>query len=244
MTDRAFKTVLGFVIATAALLPVSHLVSAQQTPATKFKHAVVRSHDSAKIIELLSELPDAGFPRDIARRAQGIAVFPLVTKQSVLFQQSVEGYGVISARQADGWTLPAFYRFVGSGFTGKFAGESKMAVILLFMNKETVNWFSKGRVYLEDEKKAIAGPVGPLTEEQKKQLVGVNMFGYVYLESKLIGTDFGTTFKQFLLNPDNNINTPMYGMKGRIVLAGKPIDPAKFPAGIPAFQEALQKYYP
>lgn len=231
-------------LSSAMVLPVSHGTVAQQPAATKFKHAVVRSQDSAKIIELLNELPEQGFPRELAARAQAVAVFPLVTKQSVLFQQSMQGFGVVSTRQADGWSLPAFYNFIGSGYTGKFAGESKMAVILLFMNKETVNWFSKGRVYLKDQKKAIAGPVGTMTDEQKNELAEANIFGYVYSESKLMGTNFGSTFRQFLLNPDNNINKPIYGMKGREVLAGKKIDPATFPAGIPAFQEALRKYYP
>ena len=238
------RLLLIALVATAVVTPVPHSTVAQQPAASKFKHAVVRSQDAAKIIELLTELPEQGFPRELAARAQAVAVFPLVTRQTVLFQQTIEGYGVVSARQADGWSLPAFYKFVGSGYTRKFVGESKMAVILLFMNKETVVWFSKGRVYLKDEKKTIAGPVGTITDEQRKELAGVNIFGYVYSESKLIGTNFGTTFKQFLLNPDNNINKPMYGMKGREVLAGKEVDPAILPAGIPAFQEALRKYYP
>lgn len=242
----AFAILAAFLssVLSVIVLPVSHATVAQQPAATKFKHAVVRSQDSAKIIELLNELHEQGFPRELAARAQAIAVFPLVTKQSVLFQQSMEGYGVVSIREADGWSLPAFYKFIGSGFTGKFSGESKMAVILLFMNKETVAWFSKGRVYLKDQKKAIAGPVGIMTDEQRKELAGANIFGYVYSEGKLIGTDFGTTFKQFVLNPDNNINKPMYGMKGREVLAREKIDPATLPAGITAFQEALRKYYP
>lgn len=239
-----FKTALGVLITTAMVSAVSHGTITQQPAATKFNHAVVRSSDAAKIIELLTELPEQGFPRELAARAQAVAVFPLVTKQTILFQQGMEGYGVVSIRQADGWSLPAFYKFAGSGYTGKFAGESKMAVILLFMNRETVNWFSKGRVYLKDQKKVIAGPVGTLTEAQKQELAGANIYGYVYSESKLIGTNFGTTFKQFLLNPDNNINKPLYGIKGREVLAGKKIDPSTFPAGIAAFQEALRKYYP
>ena len=107
-----------------------------------------------------------------------------------------------------------------------------------------MNWFSKGRVYLKDQKKVIAGPVGTMTDAQNQESAGANIYGYVYSESKLVGTNFGTTFKQFLLNPDNNINKPLYGIKGREVLAGKKIDPATFSAGIPAFQEALRKYYP
>ncbi|HEY3040058.1 MAG TPA: lipid-binding SYLF domain-containing protein [Pyrinomonadaceae bacterium] len=243
MANQLVRSVGIGLSAITILLPVLPSAATQQ-PTAKFKHAVVRSNDSAKIIELLNELPEQGFPKDLAARAQAVAVFPLVTKQTVLFQQSMEGYGVVSAREGNGWSMPAFYKFAGSGYTGKFAGESKMAVILLFMNKETVNWFSTGRVHLKDQKKAIAGPVGTMTEEQKKELASVNIFGYVYSESKLIGTNFGTTFKQFLLNPDNNINMPMYGMKGRLVLAGNQVDASKLPDGIPAFREALQRYYP
>jgi hypothetical protein len=61
----------------------------------------------------------------------------------------------------------------------------------------------------------------------------------------LSGKAFGKSFwKSFLLNPDNNINTPLYGMKGREVLAGKKIEnTAVIPATIPKVTEALEKYY-
>jgi hypothetical protein len=45
------------------------------------------------------------------------------------------------------------------------------------------------------------------------------------------------------LNPDNNINNPVYGMKGREVLAGKQIDPSTVVPGITSFQDALTKYF-
>lgn len=50
-------------------------------------------------------------------------------------------------------------------------------------------------------------------------------------------------WKSFGLNPDNNINKPMYGMKGREVQSGKKVDPSTVPAGISAYQEALEKHY-
>jgi hypothetical protein len=40
------------------------------------------------------------------------------------------------------------------------------------------------------------------------------------------------------------INKPMYGLKGREVLAGKPVDISTVPNGLTAFKEALEKYYP
>lgn len=216
----------------------------QSWKALKYKHAIVRSQDAAKIIEVLNEVRDVGFPRELVDKAEGIAVFPLVNEETALFMLTVKGYGVISARTSEGWSLPAFYGFTGGGYTGKFISIEEMAVVLLFMNKEVMASFEKGGVQLKDRKKAVAGPVGSVTDEQRKELAGAGILSYVYSNSKLKGNNFGTTFKNFLVNPDNNINKPMYGMKGREVLAGKPVDTSTLPSGLTAFKEALEKYYP
>ena len=75
---------------------------------------------------------------------------------------------------------------------------------------------------------------------------GAQILAYAYLNGKLSGKSFGKSFwKSFLLNPDNKINTPLYGMKGREVLAGKKIQATgAIPPTIPTFTEQLQKYYP
>jgi lipid-binding SYLF domain-containing protein len=216
----------------------------QSSKAQKFQHAIVRSKDAAKIIEVLNEVRDVGFPRELVNKAEGIAIFPLVDEETALFMLTVKGYGVISARTSEGWSLPAFYGFTGGGYTGKFISIEEMAVVLLFMNKEAMAWFEKGGVQLKDRKKAVAGPVGTVSDEQRKELAGAGILSYVYSDSKLKGNNFGTTFKNFLLNPDNNINKPIYGMKGREVLAGKAVEMSTVPVGITAFKEALEKYYP
>jgi hypothetical protein len=100
-------------------------------------------------------------------------------------------------------------------------------------------------VRLQGEKKAVAGPVGTLTDAERKDLANTQIVAYVYYNGKLSGTGIsGNFFNTFLLNPDNKINQPLYGIKGREVLAGQRVDAASLPAGIPAFQEALQKHYP
>ena len=97
---------------------------------------------------------------------------------------------------------------------------------------------------LKGEKSALAGPVGAITDEQRKELEGAHILAYTYFNGKLKGIAFEKGFaKNFRLNPDNNINTPLYNMKGREVLAGKQVDAASLPSGISAYQEALQKYY-
>jgi lipid-binding SYLF domain-containing protein len=215
-----------------------------QKQGNKFPDAIERSGDAARIVSMLALLPDSGFPKELVDKAMAVGVFPKVTRETTGFTHLTQGYGVISARQENGWTSPAFYQFMGGGYGSPFAKEEKNGVILLFMTKDAVSWFEKGGVPLKNEKKAIPGPVGAMAEEQRQELEGAQILAYAYYNGKLNGTAFGKSFwKKFLLDPDNNINKPLYGMKGREVLAGQKIDSQTLPAGISAFQEALTKYY-
>jgi lipid-binding SYLF domain-containing protein len=216
---------------------------AQKPAKNKFQHAIDRSEDAGRIITLLSAVPDSGFPKELIEKAEAVGVFPKVTKETSLFSQISQGYGVISTRSANGWTLPAFYEFFGGGYGNPFAKDDTFGIILLFMTKDAVEAFEKGGVKLKGEKKAIEGPVGVITDEQRRELEGAHILAYAYFNGKLKGTAFGKSFwKNFFLNPDNNINKPLYGMKGREVLAGKEVNTASLPGGINAYQEALTKY--
>ena len=209
----------------------------------KFSHAVERSDHAGRIIASLVLLPDTGFPQELIKKAEAVAVFPKIKRESALFTQVTQGYGVISSRMESGWSMPAFYQFAGGGYGNPFAENETFSIILLFMTKEAVAAFEKGGVPLKGEKKALAGPVGVITDEQRKELQA-HILAYAYFNGKLKGAAFGKSFwKNFLLDPDNNINKPLYGMKGREVLIGKKVDAAALPAGILAYQEALQKYY-
>lgn len=228
-------------LALALLLPT--VASAQKN---KFPNAIERSGDAGRIIATLSLVPESGFPKELIERAEAVGVFPKVrTENGGFFTKITQGYGVISARGETGWTMPAYYEFMGGGFGNPFSRDEQYGVILLFMTKDAVAAFEKGGVALKGEKKALAGPIGTtITDEQRKEIEGAHILAYAYFNGRLKGTDFGKSFwKNFSLNPDNKINSPLYGMKGREVLAGKKVETAQLPAGIPAYQEALQKYY-
>ena len=238
---RIFCTAL-IVFTVAVVVPVL-----AQKPSGRFGHAVERSRDSARVVTALALVPDSGLPKELVDKAQAFAVFPEVETESSLFTSISQGYGVISARTADGWTMPAYYAFGGGGYTKRFFQKNdKHAVILLFMSDDALGWFEKGGVPLANEKRAMAGPVTQtLTDEQRKEVEGAQVLAYIYYNGKLDGTAFGKSFwKKFRLNPDNNINTPMYGIKGRLVLAREKIPSVTIPDGIDAYQKALQTYYP
>ena len=243
MADRWLRIVC-ISLAVSSVLPAFEDRDLAQKQGNKFPDAIERSGDAARIVSMLALLPDSGFPKELVDKAMAVGVFPKVTRETTGFTHLTQGYGVISARQENGWTSPAFYQFMGGGYGSPFAKEEKNGVILLFMSKDAVSWFEKGGVPLKNEKKALPGPVGAMAEEQRKELEGAQILAYAYYNGKLNGAAFGKSFwKKFLLDPDNNINKPLYGMKGREVLAGQEVDSQTLPAGISAFQEALTKYY-
>ncbi len=231
---------LTLCILTSAVTISSTLV---QKP-NKFEDAIVRSTDAARIVTLLAVVPDGDLPKELIDKAEAIGVFPKVKQEGVYFTQVTDGYGVIGSRLENGWSMPAYFRFYGGG-TGKFKTDETHAVIFLFMTKDALSWFEKGTVSLKGEKKAVAGPVGRITDEQRKEIEGAGILAYAYYNGKLDGKAFGKSFwKKFGLNPDNNINTPLYGMKGSEVLAGKKIEtPGPIPAEIANYKNALEKYY-
>lgn len=226
---------LGLTAALVALAPAR---------ADNFEDAVARSQSAGRIVSSLALVPESGFPKELMDKAQAVGVFPKVKTETMMFTKATDGYGVISARGAGGWTAPAFYEFYGGGYGNPFSKDENFGVILLFMTKDAVAGFEKGGVKLKGEKKALGGPTGALTDEQRRELEGAQILAYAYFNGELKGTAFGKSFwKSFYLDPDNNINKPLYGVKGREVLAGAKVDTSKLPAGITAFQEALQKHY-
>ena len=213
-------------------------------PAAKFRHAVTRSEDASRIMSILAQLPEIGVPKELMERAEAIAVFPKVVRHTDVITEVSKGYDVISARKDEGWTIPAFYRFRGEGFSGPFADPGAHCVILLFMKKDALSWFEKGGVPLKNEKRAVEGPVGSISADRRNEVESVPILAYSYYNGILNGTTFGKSFwKSFSLNPDNNINQPVYAMKGREVLTGKQIDPAAVVTGISAYRDALTKYF-
>jgi lipid-binding SYLF domain-containing protein len=234
--------ILGLVVTAMVLLPFQ--ASAQKP--NKFEDAIARSKDAGRIITWLAVMPDSEIPKELIDNAKAIGVFPKVKQETLYFSKMSQGYGVISSRLGAGWSMPAYYKFSGGGLGNPFSKDDAHGVIFLFMSADALSWFEKGGVPLTNEKKAIAGPIGSITDEQRKEMEGAQVLAYAYYNGKLDGKSFGTSFwKKFSLDPDNNINNPLYGMKGREVLAGKNIETtATIPSGISTFQQSLQKYYP
>lgn len=216
--------------------------SAQKDSFQKSRDAIKRSEAATEVVIKLPQLPETGIPKELMAKSEAIGIFPC-KKTDLLIEHMVLCHGMISRRLPTGWSLPAFYSF-GAGGLGRpdSAVDGASAVVLLFMNEESVSWL-KGGFELKGQKKATAGQMGAINEGERSELVKAPLIAYVYLKGVLVGRKLsGGTFRGFGIGPDNDLNRAVYGTKGPGVLTAKEIS-SPVPREISAFQDALQKYY-
>ena len=92
------------------------------------------------------------------RNARGVMVFPKVHKGG-FFVGGEAGSGVLLARQADGWSDPAFYN-IGGGSAGIQFGYEQSSVVLVFMTDSAVRSALNGGMKLGADASVAAGTIG------------------------------------------------------------------------------------
>jgi SH3 domain-containing YSC84-like protein 1 len=241
--SRSFIIIILIAVGISLLLeqPSYGLEANQSRPET----AARRSQNAAKTIKVITGMSeDETIPVELLNRAHAVGVFPDVVRMNIFFSEGMKGYGVICSRRPEGWNLPAYYSFGSSTFSLKIAGGKSFDLILLFMNKKTVDWFQAGRLEFKGLKIGIAGPVGKLTRQADLDVSGVNIIIYALVDGKLKGMNVESDFRDAaLLNPDNNINKEVYGMKGREVLQGKVSKLFPTTSGVTAFRDILNEKF-
>lgn len=212
---------------------------AQKIDRAKLDTAARRSGKATKVLTDLSALPPGEtIPRELLERARAVAVFPDVDRVNILFLKAMKGYGLMSRRVPGGWGTPAFYGFAVMDRGWTLVKPAGAAIIMLFMDDDTLKKFEKDHVELE----AAAGPVGEVSaeKEKEKEIRSTGIIIYALSDGKLRGIeveDDDTT--QSGINSDNNINKAVYGLKAREVLWGKTPTMTEVPPAITEFQNAL-----
>jgi len=237
MLRKEFLILLLTTLALSAAAP-----SAQKNSPQKSRDAIKRSEAATEVVIKLPQLLQSGIPKELLAKSEAIGIFPC-KKTDLLIEHAVFCRGMISRRLPSGWSLPAFYTFGAGGFgRPDSAVRGATAVVLIFMNEESLSWLKEG-FGLKGQRKAIAGQLGASDDGERAELIKAPLIAYVYLKDALVGRALsGGSFKGFGVGPDNDLNRALYGMKGHEVLSSKEI-PSSVPREISAFHEALQKYY-
>ena len=237
---RMLKT--GKFAAFIALLTVAFALPAmaqQERPRTAKKaiEAARQAEKAAKVFEQIMATREKSIPRDLLNRAEAVAVFPSVLKAGFIVGGR-GGRGVISRRVAGGWGAPAFFNLAG-GSVGLQIGAASTDYVLLFMNDEAVESLLGDKFEIGGEGSAAAGPVGRSASASTDVKLNAQILSY----SRSKGAFAGLELKGVVINPDNEDNLQIYGMKARDILTGSDkIAMNKMPAGVRIFPQTLARY--
>jgi lipid-binding SYLF domain-containing protein len=205
--------------------------------AKQIKDASKKSDSAARVFEQIMGAPDRSIPKDLLDRAEAVAVFPGMLKAGLVVGGR-GGSGIISRRVTGGWSAPAFFK-MGGASVGLQIGAAKTDLVLLFMNDSALRGLLEDKLELGGEASAAAGPVGRTAAASTNLTLDAGILSY----SRSKGLFGGLEIKGVVINPDNNLNEALYGLKARDVLTGSnKVKMADVPQGIIIFPNTLARY--
>jgi lipid-binding SYLF domain-containing protein len=204
------------------------------------KKLAAKAEEAKKAADAFSEImnvPDKGIPQGLLDKAEAIAVFPNVVKGGFIVGGR-GGHGVISRRVPGGWSAPAFFNLGGASF-GLLIGAAKTDFVLLFMNTGAVESLMKDKFEIGGEAGVAAGPVGRQSSASTDAALKAQILSY----SRSKGAFAGLEIKGVVIDPDNDDNTAVYGIKANEILSPThKWTMAQVPAGVRIFPQTLARY--
>ena len=156
----------------------------------------------AAIISQFQQMPEKAIPRDVFRRAKGLAIMSVI-KAGFIFSGK-GGQGVMIARTPRGWSGPSFIATGGGGW-GLQAGAEVTDFVIVLNSDAAVQAFSRGgNVTIGVDLSAAAGPVGRTAAGAVMPTAAVytysrskGLFVGVSLEGAVIGTQRQSNFNYY-----------------------------------------------
>jgi len=167
-----------------------------------------RLWESAKILDELTNAPDAGIPKELLKRAECVAVIPAV-KKAALGIGGLYGRGAVSCRKDAGkgpWGPPSMLALGGGSIGLQLGGQSTDAV-MLFMTPDSIKYLLRDKVTLGGDVSAAAGPKGRAASAQ----TSASMRSEILTYSRSRGAFAGVSFNGAVLTPDKDANKSLYG---------------------------------
>ena len=183
----------------------------------------------AAIISQFQQMPEKAIPRDVLRRAKGLAIMSVV-KAGFIFSAK-GGQGVVIARTPRGWSGPPFIATGGGGW-GLQAGAQVTDFVMVLNNDAAVRAFSRGgNVTIGVDVSAAAGPVGRTAAGAVMPTAAI----YTYSRSK--GLFVGVSLEGAVVGTQRQSNFSYYGepVRADSILSGV----TKAPPGAAPLRRAL-----
>jgi lipid-binding SYLF domain-containing protein len=213
-----------------ATQPTSTATPKQQKEASK------KAAYAAHVFDQIMNAPDRSIPKDLLDKAEAVAVFGLIKAGFVVGGRG--GSGLISRRVTGGWSAPAYFNMGGASF-GAQIGAAKTDLVLLFMNEDALKGLLGDKLEIGGEASAAAGPVGRSAAASTNLKLDAGILSY----SRSKGLFAGLELKGAVINPDNNLNEALYGLKAKDILTGSnKVKMSDVLPGVIVFPNALARY--
>jgi lipid-binding SYLF domain-containing protein len=139
------------------------------------------------VLHELMTTPDKGVPLDIAAKAHCVLVVPGFKKAAFLVGGQY-GQGVATCRTARGWSAPVFVQLTGGSF-GLQAGGESTDLVLVGINRRSMDDLLKDKVKLGGDIAAAAGPVGRDSQASTTELANAEFLTYSRSHGLFAGVD-------------------------------------------------------
>ncbi len=222
-------------VSMAILLALS-TVSVPAQKKSRTADAARHASTAAKTFTEIMNVRDKAIPKELLDKAEAIAVFPGVIKAAFIVGGR-GGQGVITRRVRRGWSAPAFFNLGGGSF-GAQIGAQKNDYVFLIMNEEGLKGLLEDKFEMGGEAGIVAGPVGREVGASTNTTLDAGILSY----SRSKGAFIGAALKGAVINPDNDLNEAVYGMKATEILTGKPMPLSKMPPSVRILPRTLSRY--
>jgi lipid-binding SYLF domain-containing protein len=229
---NTFSIALAFVM----LLGLAAGVCAQKNEAKAEREARDKSQKAAKVFREVMSTPDKSIPKELLDGAEAVGVCPDVIKAGLLLVGGRGGACAITRRIRGGWSAPAFFK-LGGGSVGPQFGASSTDFVLLFMNDGAMEGLLSDKFEIGGEVGAAAGPVGRTASASTDARLKAGILSY----SRSKGLFAGLELKGVVINPDNDLNEAVYGLKAKDLLVGVEIKKT-IPPSVRALPLQISRY--
>ena len=178
---------------------------------------VIRTQRAATVFHEIMQAPAGGIPRDLLHKAKCIAIIPGDKKFAFVFGGNY-GRGVVSCRNAQGWSAPMFLAIEG-GSVGYQIGGSSTDLILLFMNDHALHSLLSDNFKLGADASVAAGPVGRKAAAATDLKLNAEILSY----SRSKGVFAGVSLSGSVVKADKSGDEALYGpnVDRHDILSGK-----------------------
>ncbi len=139
------------------------------------------------VLHELMATPDKGIPLNIAAKAECVLVVPGFKKGAFLVGGQY-GQGIATCRTGSGWSAPSFIQLTGASF-GFQAGGQSTDLVLVGVNKKSLDDLLKDKVKLGGDIAASAGPVGRDSQAATTVLANAEFLTYSRSKGLFAGVD-------------------------------------------------------